>query len=194
MKALTSVREKIISSTILLIQKGDGDIDKITTRAIAKDAGVTSGLINYHFQTKRNLITICVQRMIKQSITNFKPHGRVPIGRRRRLTAIASQTFEFLFSNPSLARISILDDLSTPSLNSNTILSHKGIQKDICTTDDKEMLSFIILATMQVAFLTSPISQSYSEYNLSNTSDREAFIAKLISLMFNYEEKDEEDD
>lgn len=192
MKALTSVREKIISSTILLIQKGDGDIDKITTRAIAKDAGVTSGLINYHFQTKRNLITICVQRMIKQSITDFKPHGRIPVDRRHRLIAVASQTFEFLFSNPSLARISILDDLSMPSLNSNSILSHKGIQRDICTTDDdREMLSFIILSTMQVAFLTSSISQSYYGYDQSDASEREAFIVKLISLLFN---KGREDD
>lgn len=56
--------------TIQLIEQ-HADFDKITIREIAAKANVRVGLINYHFQTKQNLINQCVQRMISLIISKF---------------------------------------------------------------------------------------------------------------------------
>jgi AcrR family transcriptional regulator len=42
-----------------------GDIKKITIRRIAEEAGVGVGLINHYFETKDNLIEVCVQKIKK---------------------------------------------------------------------------------------------------------------------------------
>ena len=46
----------IIDTTIALIQKTDGDPECITNRDISKEAGIAVSQINYHFQTKENLL------------------------------------------------------------------------------------------------------------------------------------------
>jgi AcrR family transcriptional regulator len=64
MKSSEQVRQKIIDVTIDLINNSNGAIEAITTRSISQKAGIGVGLINYHFQTKENLIEICVQKII----------------------------------------------------------------------------------------------------------------------------------
>lgn len=64
MKKSDNVKEAIIAATIDLIVNSDGNIDEITTRIIAYKANTSVGLINYHYQTKDNLIEICVQQII----------------------------------------------------------------------------------------------------------------------------------
>ncbi len=49
-----STRDKILLSTIALIEK-EG-LQNLTTRSIAKAAGVNSAAVNYYFRTKENLI------------------------------------------------------------------------------------------------------------------------------------------
>ncbi len=48
-------KEKLLQATLEILDEGV-DPDKITTRDIAKRAGVNSALVNYHFQSKDNLI------------------------------------------------------------------------------------------------------------------------------------------
>ena len=60
----SDIKEKIIDATVSLIESSDGLIENITMRAIAQKADVAVGLINYHFTSKKNLIEICVQRII----------------------------------------------------------------------------------------------------------------------------------
>lgn len=67
------VKEKIIQATIALIETGEGNIEGISARAISEKAKVGLGMINYHFQTKENLISICVERIIGDVILSFKP-------------------------------------------------------------------------------------------------------------------------
>ena len=73
MKNSTEVKEIIIKSTIELIEQSNGDIKKITSRSIAEKSGIALGLINYHFESKENLIALCVQRIINNVLMNFAP-------------------------------------------------------------------------------------------------------------------------
>ena len=66
-------KEAILRETIQLIREKDGDLSQVTARLIAERAGVSLGLINYHFGNKDNLILECTQLIINDVISSFKP-------------------------------------------------------------------------------------------------------------------------
>jgi AcrR family transcriptional regulator len=111
MKKSSNIKENIIEVTTELIRQSGGDINDITIRMIAEKANVGTGLINYHFQSKENLITLCVQRIIENVVMEFSPLDRHYQNDRERLTDWAIQVFDFLFENKAISRISILGDL-----------------------------------------------------------------------------------
>ena len=76
----SDIKEKIINTTISLIQHSDGLVENITVRDIAQKANVAVGLINYHFDSKKNLIEMCVQRIISHVMKTFS--NRRVCGRR----------------------------------------------------------------------------------------------------------------
>lgn len=187
MKSSSNVKEQIIQATTELIQQSNGNIADITTRAIAEKACVGVGLINYHFQTKDNLITICVQRIIEQVISSFYAKGKSYQGDKDRLTDWATRVFDFLFANPAISRISIIGDLCDYTNDTNSAKTQKGfaraLQEDV-SDFDKNMLTFILTASMQTAFLGSKSTPELLGYDFSNQSDRQAFITRLISFLF----------
>ena len=69
MKDTTNVKDRIIEVTTAMIEQHAGDTKAITARVIAEKADVGLGLINYHFGSKENLITTCVQRIISNVVT-----------------------------------------------------------------------------------------------------------------------------
>lgn len=187
MKKSAEVKEKIIEAAIALIQEGNGNSDEITTRAIAEKASVGIGLINYHFQTKENLITICVQRIIGQVISDFKPNDKDFKTEQERLTNTAAEVFEFLFENPSISRISILSDFSVPTISGNTTLSQKGIRLAMgenMSEEDGRFISFVLVSAMQTAFLNSTIMKESMGFSLDSPDERRAYIARLVELLY----------
>ena len=77
MKDKENLKEAIICATTELIQEFDGDVNKITLRRISERANVGLGLINYHFGSKEQLITLCVQRIINNVVLNFSPDDKL---------------------------------------------------------------------------------------------------------------------
>jgi len=186
-KKSTEVRERIIEATIDLIQESNGDANEVTTRAIAERADVVNSLINYHFQTKENLITICVQRIIGQVISNFTPSSEMSQNVQERLTNVTAEVFEFLFANPAISRISILNDLTAPTQESNTARSQSGVQKNLGNSldeADKKNFSFVLVSAMQAAFLSRAMGMACTGYDLEDSSGRSAFISNLVNMLF----------
>ncbi len=56
-----SIKERILQATIELMRQ---DTANITVRKIAAQAGVTQGLINYHYQSKDRLTGLAAQRFV----------------------------------------------------------------------------------------------------------------------------------
>lgn len=101
MQELRNVKEVIIHATTELIRESDGNITKITSRKIAGRAEVGLGLINYHFGSKENLITICVQRIINNVVMCFSPDKKNydekdSLTDKERLADWAKQVYDFL--------------------------------------------------------------------------------------------------
>jgi len=186
MKNMNDVKENIISVTTDLIEQSNGNIKNITARAIAEKAGVGLGLINYHFGSKDNLVATCVQRIIGKVIMGFSTEKEYA-NDKERVTAWAIYVFDFLFEHPAISRISILGDLQNYTIKCNSVYSQKGfmlaLTKDI-EDKDKPLLSFILTAAMQTAFLSGTAAKELLGYDFMKQTDRIAFIKKLVTAIF----------
>ena len=191
MKNSTEVKEIIIKSTIELIEQSNGDIKKITSRSIAEKSGIALGLINYHFESKENLIALCVQRIINNVLMNFAP-DKVDYVKddgltdKERLISFAKQTYDFLFANYSLVKISILSDFANYQPQSNSALTQMGflfaLRKNI-PEDRKKLIAFSLTSIMQDAFLAGENSEAIVRYNLMDKEQRDRFVFDTVSTL-----------
>lgn len=191
MKNSTEVKEIIIKSTIELIEQSNGDIKKITSRSIAEKSGIALGLINYHFESKENLIALCVQRIINNVLMNFAP-DKVDYVKddgltdKERLISFAKQTYDFLFANYSLVKISILSDFANYQPQSNSALTQMGflfaLRKNI-PEYRKKLIAFSLTSIMQDAFLAGENSEAIVGYNLMDKEQRDRFVFDTVSTL-----------
>ena len=63
-------KEKIIEAAGIMI-KEKTDINKITVRGIAKRAGVGTGLINYYFGSKDNLLAAAIEKRVDDAVAHI---------------------------------------------------------------------------------------------------------------------------
>lgn len=184
------LKNKIINVTKELISKGDGDINKITIRAIAEKADVGVGLINYHFKNKDNLIEICVQQMIGDVVDSFRTdldNTSVPV---ERLAVTVKQVMDFLFSNEAISRISILSDMKNPTGNDNSTKTMLGFFSNLKGSMDEgegKKLIFALTAILQSIFLRKDASCDILGIDVSNKKDRDEFIEFIIRKLFGKE-------
>jgi len=180
------IKERIITTTIDLIKKSDGDINSITTRSITNKLGIGVGTINYHFQSKNNLIEICIERIVSNVIINFEFTDKKNYDTKQLLHLVVEQVFEFLFNNYAISRISILGDLKNPKLGNNTIKTMFRFHPYMKHIDipNQKILVHCLVATMQSAFLNQSISKDMFGYDLSIKKEREKFINDLIQALF----------
>lgn len=180
-------KEKIIEATIKLIEGSNGDITDISTRDIADAAGVGAGLLNYHFQTKENLVEICVDRIIKNIVTSFNPStsDQTPVDR---LKYSAKIVFDFFVANPAIVRVSMLSDIKNPRQDDNTVLSSKLIAKTLSelgiTEKEHFLLSFTLVSVMQTLFLRRAQCGDLFGYDMNDKKQRDAVIDILVENIF----------
>lgn len=191
MKDKDKVKENIINSTTELIEQSGGEIKNITARAIADRSGVALGLINYHFESKENLIAICVQRIINKVLMGFSPEKKdytEPDGLtdKQRLISFAQQTFDFLFDNYAIIRISILSDFKDYQPGCNSVYTQLGFRfalRGNIPENQKQLIAFSLVSTMQTAFLSGENSKQITGYNLFEKSERDSFICDTVSML-----------
>lgn len=178
------IKEKLIDTTVDLIKEKNGDVDKITVREIAKRAGVGIGLINYHFQSKKHLVEICVQKMIGEVISLSKPDmaGLSPIEKLKRSVKIP---VDFLADNPEISKISILDDLCHGQKNDNTCqtLSRYSLYaRDADPDGDYFFKAAFLIHGLQGLFLRREVYKD--RFDFSDKAQRDALIDGLVERLF----------
>lgn len=191
MRDKEKVKETIINATTELIRQSDGMIDNITARAIADKSGVALGLINYHFESKDNLIAICVQRIVNKVLMGFAPDKKdytEPDGLtdKQRLISFARQTFDFLYANYAIIKISILSDFKDYQPKSNSAYTQMGfrfaLRGDI-PENKKQLIAFSLTSIMQTAFLSGENSKQITGYNLFEKPERDLFVSDTVSML-----------
>ena len=192
MSANDEAKESIIQATIELIEVSDGNIRNITARSIADKGGVSLGLINYHFGSKDNLITICCNRIINMTLLSMSPEmvdyaKEDGLTDQERLISFAKQTFEFIYENSSTVKISILSDLQDYSPDCNSALTQKGfllaLRGDMSEVQKKH-IAFSLASIMQAAFLAGDNAKQITGYDLKTKKQREKFIVDTVDLLF----------
>lgn len=191
MRNKDEVKEAIINATTKLIEESDGNVNSITARAIADKSNVALGLINYHFNSKENLITICVQRIINKVLMSFSPDKTDyskddGLTDKERLISFAQQTYDFLFANYAIIKISILSDFKDYKPKSNSAYTQLGFSYALrgnIPESKKHLIAFSLTSIMQTAFLTGENSESLTGYNLFEKSQRDLFIADTVSML-----------
>ena len=186
-------KQELIDITISLINENHGDVNKVTIRDITARSGVSVGLINYHFGNKDNLIAECVEKIISKVVTEFKPD--MGIGKelppfeagKARLIDAACKVFYFFFTYPSITRISILNDHSHFTNETNSYFSIKGfstiIGNAIENQSQKELIAFTLASSMQVTFLKALEDKKFLDYDFSKPKDRKRYITDLINVL-----------
>ena len=191
MKDKEKVKETIINATTELIEQSGGEVKNITARAIADKSGVALGLINYHFESKENLIAICVQRIINKVLMSLAPDKKNysaddGLTDKQRLIAFAQQTFDFLFDNYAIIKISILSDFRDYQPVCNSVYTQIGFRYAIrgkMPENKKQLIAFSLASTMQTAFLTGENSKQITGYNLFDKTERDLFISDTVSML-----------
>jgi len=188
MKNPEAVKERILAAATELIEQGNGNIAEINTRAIAEKANVATGLVNYHFQSKDHLVTLCVQRIVSRVVSGFAPEEKAYSTDEARLADWAARVFEFLFANPSISRISILGDLADYGADSNSAHTRLGfthaLRADV-PQENRALLAFVLTTAMQAAFLSAKSGVGGLGYDFSTPQSRGAFITRLVSMLCN---------
>lgn len=191
MRDKEKVKETIICAATELIEQSDGVIDNITARAIADKSGVALGLINYHFESKENLIAICVQRIVNKVLMRFAPDKKDyseddGLTDKERLISFAQQTFDFLYENYAIIKISILSDFRDYKPISNSVYTQMGFRlalRENIPENKKQLIAFSLTSIMQTAFLSGDNSKQLTGYNLTEKSERDLFISDTVSML-----------
>lgn len=187
-------KDKIIEVTTQLIIESQGDLSAVSARKIAAKAEVGLGLINYHFGSKDNLITECVQKIIYKDVRAFVPkniqYSDNPIeADRQRLTFWAKQVFEFFYDNKSISKVSILGDMQNNLPKTNSIDMQRGLMLALTSDipeDKKKFLVFSLSSIMQAAFLQEVAVNARLGFDFSKKEDREAFIDSTVDELFHF--------
>lgn len=177
------VKERIIAAATELIRRADGDLEAVSLRRVAREAGVALGLINYHFRSKERLVEECVQGIIGGVIAAFQPDPGGAADPPERLEAVAKEVLAFLLANPALARVSILGDLTSPGVMDNTMRTVTGFSRLLGGPEDKMPL-FCFTAALQATFLRRGMGRECYGFDLNRQEERDAFVRRLVAMFF----------
>ena len=184
-------KARIIAATLNLITKNK-DLNQITMRSIAEQAEVGIGLINYHFQTKDNLVNQCVQHVIGDLFGSFAANSESfahlqPVDK---LKSIIKLIAAFMMANSELARISTLTDLTTGKENDSSDLMMKAyfpLLQEVYgdTKNDKELKVILhtLISTVQVTFLRWEVNKKMTGFDFSDVAQRNEFLDTLVDLL-----------
>jgi AcrR family transcriptional regulator len=188
-----SVKEKILNSTIELLGECE-TVEKVTVRDVALRAGVGVGLINYHFQTKENLVNLCVQRIIGDVIKRFDQLSQSlnmePI---EKLRFLAKRNCSFLVQNKGISRISILSDIENGNFTDNTsqtIKAYLPVVRAVCSEkkSDKEiyLVTSIMISAFQSAFMRGNVFMEGLELDFYEMHQRDLIVDMIIDNVIKY--------
>lgn len=181
-------KEKIIQSTIKIIEENGEHLEEVTVRKICKRAGVGLGLVNYHFKNKDNLIEICVERMINDVVDNFqqireKTEEYTPF---EKLEYLGNMTLDFLFEHYAISKMSILADMRMPKDNDNTnrtFSAYLPLVAACCPDLDEQSVrrkTFCLITVMQQMFLRNDTVSKLMDIDLTKKENRKLWHTQIL--------------
>jgi len=181
-----TAKQRLIDVTIELICKGDKP-SEITVADITEKAGVGNGMVNYHFQSKDNLMKTAVKRVMvcakKALAEKLKAFGNASAS--ERLSVILKETTCCFAENPEICKIAILDNLEDGESASH-ILSDVNVFNDcieeLCAEYGNKVRTenYIIAAFLNYIFLKADVIKKETGFDFYNKEQRDAAVDHFI--------------
>lgn len=180
-------RQAIIDAARTILNEAD-DIEKITVRQIAERAGVGIGLINYHFKSKDNLLSIAVGDVMTKTIWNFtKTDAYSDLEPAAKLKAMLKELCTLIGGNEKLIKFILSREIMGG--NMQTPLHLIPLLKEIYGSQKDDMqlriIALQILHPIQVTGLNAAEFHLYSGIDLYDAEQRNQFIDTLIDNLIN---------
>lgn len=183
-----SIKERIVDACIELMRES-GDASRLTVRSIAARAKISVGLVNYHFQSKDNLVDQSVRMFIDRVIRRW--NDVVPRAGEgdpvHHLEAMLTATAGFLAEYPVISRISILHDFRSPSPEDNsgrTLAALVPVLREISGPAAPEqslrLEGYGLMFRIQAAFLRSEVVRSETGFDFFDETQRRALVRDLV--------------
>ncbi|PXV95621.1 TetR family transcriptional regulator [Lachnotalea glycerini] len=181
------VRQCMIKATIELLNEIP-DIEKITVRQIAKRAKVGVGSINYHFNSKDNLLSIAVRDVLAEMAINLsKPTANLNLNPRDRLKTMLKELCNAAVTNEKLTQFMVTHDILSGNMHALLYIIPilKEIFKDKKEEIELRVIALQILQPLQVAAIAPTAFCMYSSFNLYDKKARNQFIDQLLDNLIN---------
>lgn len=169
-----------------------GDVSRITVRDICSRANVGVGTVNYHFQSKENLINQCVQSIIGNIIGGFDELAEsLDLDPYDKLRFLFKTNIEFLVQNVGISKVSIMSDLVLGSENDNSIQTRNAylrllrkIYQNQKPDEELKCILHIAISTLQVIFLRAQIIKRVDGLDLTTEEGRDRFMDIFMDRVF----------
>lgn len=174
-------RERIIEVTLRILEEVD-DIDKITVRQIAERAGVGVGLINYHFKTKDNLLSIAIGDTMSNIITELSDDSVYTLDSVENLKNLLKRLCDIGMHYDKVLPFIVNQCIINGNMQAQ--LAIIPILRNIFGDEKDEMslrtIALQIILPIQMAALSPEAFQLYSGTNIKVKHQRDNFIDILI--------------
>lgn len=187
------IKNEIIEATIKLIEEKGSNPDDITISDICSRVGIGVGLINYHFQTKDNLIRQCVRRIISNAslMTDDVRESLKDAAPKEKLRSLLKLNCDYLVRNENISRISIQTDMMNDEIQDNTRqtvdaylpLVYNAYAGEFSQEDLKRRMYLLIL-TVQNAFLRTALLKDQTGMDFYDPQHRGELVDSLVDSYF----------
>jgi len=165
-----------------LLNEAD-DIDKITVRHIAERAGVGTGLINYHFKSKDNLLSVAMGDIMARTISKFAKNSAYShMEPDVKLRAMMKELCDIVGNDEKTARFLLLREITEGNMQAPLFLI--PLLKEIFgeQKDDMQLriIALQIIQPIQISGLNTAAFHMYSGIELLDIEQRNRFIDTLI--------------
>ena len=184
-------KERLIDVTIKMICAGKKP-SEITVKEITEKAEVGNGMVNYHFQSKDNLIRLAVKKVMNCATKSLSKKIELkakesPI---ERLTIILKEVVNFIANNAEISKIAILDDLERNQGSAHLLSSEESYNKCLKELygDNMHKLwikNYLIAGYINYIFLKAENIKNEMGFDFYNKEDREKAIETLVEELVN---------
>lgn len=173
-------KEKIIQATIRMLDETD-DPNEITIRGIAERVGIGVGLINYHFDSRENLLHLAASERMTDMAEAFASMKEVQTDPEDSLKTMLKSLVEFGIQYDKFIKISAEYELLKGDFRLCLYLmpALKTIYGGRKTEGELRFIAFQIIISMQVMFIRQDAFYLFTGFNTNHREDRD----RLIELM-----------
>ncbi len=185
----TQTKKKIIKATVELLKSKD--TTEITIRDIASITKIGVGLINYHFQSKENMISAAIESYMEEQSRKLDIETEeLQLSATEKLKLKFMSYGELLAESPRLNRLAVVNSLTGDKPDSCVNGLLKGclpIMRSIYHGKEDSELCIILLqvvSALQMAFLRNNELSNLIEIDFFDDEDREYYVEELINNLY----------